>query len=293
MVISSLLNDGPVGSCCRPISAPDQLQSASSLGLDVGGERFYDPLQIASQVPPELVRLTDLLRHDAWLATPGLFVKAFDLATATAAAAAVGTGPAAGAAGAATSAAAARRPSRSSSSAGAGGHLIARANSLDPVAEAASMAGSPRALGRLSSFGSPRHRHGPSHGAADLLRFGSGSGRSSSPAWDGGSGSDSPHHQQQQQQREERPASPLGSPPALHRQQALLAVRRALDGGRPFPEGIDAHDAAAALLAFFADLPQPLMPQEVAQVCDVYSPPVSCLLLVLLHSNNQSPGDRL
>lgn len=52
-------------------------------------------------------------------------------------------------------------------------------------------------------------------------------------------------------------------------------MRRALDSGAPFPEGADAHDAAAALLALFAALPQPLLPPEVAQVCDVCVPAVS------------------
>ena len=54
-----------------PHRAHSRGASGAGGGVEVGGDTFFDPLHAISRVPPELIRLTDLLRHSAWLATPG------------------------------------------------------------------------------------------------------------------------------------------------------------------------------------------------------------------------------
>ena len=48
--------------------------------------------------------------------------------------------------------------------------------------------------------------------------------------------------------------------------QTVAKIRHALDSGEAFPEGLDAHDMANALLSFFIELPMPLIPESVAEV---------------------------
>lgn len=79
------------------------------------------------------------------------------------------------------------------------------------------------------------------------------------------------------------PGSPA-SPSTRHRQRRLVAIRRVLDSGMPFPDFLDPHDAAAALLAFFAELPNPFLPQDLVQVCDVCLPTASTAASLLLES---------
>lgn len=48
--------------------------------------------------------------------------------------------------------------------------------------------------------------------------------------------------------------------------QVLTKIRHALDTDDILPDGVGAHDMAAMLLAFFIDLPVPLIPESMEQV---------------------------
>lgn len=62
---------------------------------------------------------------------------------------------------------------------------------------------------------------------------------------------------------------------------AIRLVRQALDKGQQIPPQTSPHDVAATLLAFFASLPVPLLPEAAAQVCDVCVPDPSAAASLL------------
>ena len=86
------------------------------------------------------------------------------------------------------------------------------------------------------------------------------------------------------------PPRPAPQPPRVQvrgtaAMEALLAatagVRWALDTGAPLPAWTSPHQAAAALLALFAQLPDSLVPPGVAAVCGHFVPPVGAITTLL------------
>ena len=50
---------------------------------------------------------------------------------------------------------------------------------------------------------------------------------------------------------------------------AVVGIREALDQGTSFSSNLTAHDMVSALFVFFLELPSPLIPESVAQTCEM------------------------